>query len=512
MNKLLISLSLSLAARAVDQIDEDAFRNTIETNNVFMAFVAPWCGHCQALKPVFEALEPALSDLGLVIATVDATENQELAASYKVQGYPTILYFSHGAHITYSGERTESAITDWIIRRQAPVVVSGSVDDAIAKSKDRLVIYSALSSDYLIEYFSQYAKLLAANDGPIFMQGPGEGDSLEIFANEKVLASQTVENGPEIMFFIQRESLPLFGEITSENFEKYEQLTGVSFVWVCLDSSDLKSQLETATPAIESLAKEFRKFFNFVWIDTVKFGPETQDQIGCSLESFPSLVVHQVGDKPSQMTRYRRILNGMDVESARNFLEGVVAGTEPSFYKSKELGSENNLPIPEISSDALLNLEGEALVIVSVGDLSICAECAAAINAAALIKALVDSKAPEAFGVYWIDGLENDPPAAAFGWENIPFVLYKKSDKTVESLPVAVTPDTIMNFVNLQNEQFRQLSANMFETPDAMKSFSESIKDTKIKAAVESLFASLSDEEDFDFEEETDPVKMSTEL
>lgn len=58
-------------------------------------FYAPWCGHCKALEPEWNT---AARDLkGKVkFAKVDATENEQLARRFGVQGYPTIKYFDYG--------------------------------------------------------------------------------------------------------------------------------------------------------------------------------------------------------------------------------------------------------------------------------------------------------------------------------------------------------------------------------------------------------------------------------
>ena len=41
---------------------------------------------------------------GIVLAKVDATENQELAQEYEVTGYPTIKMFRKGNAFDYNGK------------------------------------------------------------------------------------------------------------------------------------------------------------------------------------------------------------------------------------------------------------------------------------------------------------------------------------------------------------------------------------------------------------------------
>jgi protein disulfide-isomerase A6 len=63
--------------------------------SVLVEFYAPWCGHCKRLAPEWEKLAKAFSnEQNVVIAKVDATGSQELAARYQVSGYPTLIFFS----------------------------------------------------------------------------------------------------------------------------------------------------------------------------------------------------------------------------------------------------------------------------------------------------------------------------------------------------------------------------------------------------------------------------------
>lgn len=78
-------------------------------------FYAPWCGHCKALEPEWNAAASALKGK-VKFAKVDATENEQLARKFGVQGYPTIKYFNYGDKASpqdakpYEGARDASAI------------------------------------------------------------------------------------------------------------------------------------------------------------------------------------------------------------------------------------------------------------------------------------------------------------------------------------------------------------------------------------------------------------------
>ncbi|MCO5603668.1 hypothetical protein L7F22_057819 [Adiantum nelumboides] len=66
-----------------------------ESKDVLLEIYAPWCGHCQALEPIYAKLAKALRNVdSLVITKMDGTTNEHSRA--QVDGYPTILFFAAG--------------------------------------------------------------------------------------------------------------------------------------------------------------------------------------------------------------------------------------------------------------------------------------------------------------------------------------------------------------------------------------------------------------------------------
>ena len=88
-----------------------------------LEFYAPWCGHCQNLKPAYEKAAKNLE--GLVhVAAVDCDEdsNKPFCGSMGVKGFPTLKTVRPGKKPgskpiveDYNGPRTAKGIADAVV-------------------------------------------------------------------------------------------------------------------------------------------------------------------------------------------------------------------------------------------------------------------------------------------------------------------------------------------------------------------------------------------------------------
>ncbi|KAJ7636158.1 thioredoxin-like protein [Mycena polygramma] len=107
----------------VKMLDAKSFKKAMKANETSMvAFVAPWCGHCQRLVPEYSKAALGLHPLlPLYAVDCDAEKNKPLCAEQGVKGFPTIKVFPRGKAlnpITYEGgERTASALYYFVTRR-----------------------------------------------------------------------------------------------------------------------------------------------------------------------------------------------------------------------------------------------------------------------------------------------------------------------------------------------------------------------------------------------------------
>lgn len=99
-----------------------------ESKDVLLEIYAPWCGHCQALEPIYEKLAKVLSSVdSLVIAKMDGTTNEH--GRGKADGYPTLLFYPAGNKsfdpITVDTDRTVKALYQFLKKNAAiPFAIS----------------------------------------------------------------------------------------------------------------------------------------------------------------------------------------------------------------------------------------------------------------------------------------------------------------------------------------------------------------------------------------------------
>ncbi|KAH9894688.1 thioredoxin-domain-containing protein [Xylariomycetidae sp. FL2044] len=117
-----VQAGLYLKSSPVLQVDAKNYDKLIAKSNhtSIVEFYAPWCGHCQNLKPAYEKAAKNLEGLAKVAAVnCDEDENKPLCGSMGVQGFPTLKIVRPGKKAggkpvveDYQGPRSAKAIVE----------------------------------------------------------------------------------------------------------------------------------------------------------------------------------------------------------------------------------------------------------------------------------------------------------------------------------------------------------------------------------------------------------------
>ncbi|CRH01567.1 thioredoxin-related protein, putative [Plasmodium relictum] len=81
-----------------EQLTQISTGNT--TGSWFIKFYAPWCSHCKAISKTWIQLAAELKDQ-INVARIDVTANSKTRKRFKIEGFPTLIFFKNGKMYDY---------------------------------------------------------------------------------------------------------------------------------------------------------------------------------------------------------------------------------------------------------------------------------------------------------------------------------------------------------------------------------------------------------------------------
>ena len=145
-----------------DVSESDFQQQVIERSKevpVVVDFWAEWCGPCRTLGP---AIEQAVDDRGgkIELAKVDVDSNQQLAASYRVQGIPAVKAFRDGEMVDEFTGALPPAQIEAFLDRIVPSAEDEAARAAIGSGDERGLRDLILSAPANAEATAALARLL----------------------------------------------------------------------------------------------------------------------------------------------------------------------------------------------------------------------------------------------------------------------------------------------------------------------------------------------------------------
>ncbi|CDJ67442.1 protein disulfide isomerase, putative [Eimeria necatrix] len=458
----LAASSAAAAAAAAENKEDDSavlvltnsnFDETLKQNEVVLVkFYAPWCGHCKRMAPEYAKAALLLQQKGskVVLAKVDATAETDLANKNDISEFPTLTLFRNQRPEQYTGGRTAEAIVDWVEMMTGPAVTELASEAELLQRVSRespVAFFAELNSEK-----TEMAKtfLAVANSSRAlgkfyctYTAAPGaERVAAVRFEEGHFNYEGEVAEGP-LRAFLETESFPLFGPINGENFRKYIE-RDAALVWFCGSEKDF----ENAKMALREAAKDFRKEFYFVWLDTETFKGHAEGALG--LAEFPGLV--------AQTKRGRYLLPAAAAvlqqtaaaaaAAVTQFLRDVAAGKIERSLKSE--------PVPETNEEAVKVVVGktfEKMVLQDSKDVFLevyapwCGYCK---NFEPVYKDFAEKqKSNPNLLVAKMDGTANETPLEAFEWNSFPTVFFVRAgSQTPLKYEGARTVDGLTEFLH----------------------------------------------------------------
>ncbi|OVA10144.1 Thioredoxin [Macleaya cordata] len=332
-------------------LKEGNFSDFVEKNRyVMVEFYAPWCGHCQALAPEYAAAATELKG-EVVLAKVDATEENELAQKYDVQGFPTVYFFIDGVHKPYPGQRTKDGIVTWIKKKTGPGVHNiTTVEDAerILGAENKLVLgfldslvgseSNELSSASKLEDDVNFYQTNSPDVAKLFHIDPkAKRPALVLLKKEAEKLSHF--NGQftksAIAEFVFANKLPLVTNFTRERAPLIFENPIKKQILLFATSEGSHKVL----PAFQEAAKLFKGKLIFVYVemDNEDVGKPVSDYFGISGDG-PQVLAYTGNDDARKF-----VLDGeVTLDSVKAFGEDFLEDKLKPFYKSDPIPETND--------------------------------------------------------------------------------------------------------------------------------------------------------------------------
>lgn len=421
---------LLLCCVSWSQAQEDAVVTLTKTNfdshikdnkHTLVEFYAPWCGHCKKLAPEYGKAAAQLASKGIILAKVDATEQTELASKYNVKGFPTMVWFEDAQNYDYDGGRTSDTIVEWVISMIGAAVTQTSAPPAPSGDKPRVVLHS----DSLLRGFEDAAKASRRKASWYWVKAIGRPRvELTHKGEDAVVLEGDVGNKDKILELLSDNTMPLFGPLDGDTFDKYME-TSKGLVWSMFPPSEggFDDIMRKYTPMMSEVAKRFKKKYYVTCTDVDKFKEPVENML--AVTEFPAIAVQKkAGDKKKYV-----YTGELTAQKIGNFIQDVEDGKVNPKLRTEAVPPKTSDPVKQIVSTNFMaevfTPDKDVLLEVYAPWCGHCKKLAPEYDK--LAKKIEREELFDLLKVLKIDGTANDSPTDNVEWTGFPTIYFVKA-------------------------------------------------------------------------------------
>ncbi|XP_014219999.1 protein disulfide-isomerase TMX3 [Copidosoma floridanum] len=289
----------------------DKFLEIHKEGQWLVMMYAPWCAHCKRLEPIWAHVAQYLHSSPVGVGRIDCTRFTKVAHSFKIKGFPTIIFLKGDQEFVYNGDRTRDEIVKFALRLSGPPVqeVTKTISfNTLKKDRDLYFLYVGERSGTLWDMYHEVANQFQPHaffyqSHPVVVDkhAPIESTPALFVYKENVHYNFTGHSAitdadqlNETLYrWINAERFPTFPKVTRGNINQLF-LTNKNLVLAVVE----ENQLEEIPPdmlefrdMVESVIKRKREkyhdHFQFGWIAN----PDLVNSIAMMVVPLPSLIV-----------------------------------------------------------------------------------------------------------------------------------------------------------------------------------------------------------------------------
>jgi len=314
--------------------------------HILVEFYAPWCGHCKKLAPEYSAAAEVLKEDGIPLAKVDATVEKNVAEKYKVQGYPTLKFFSNGNDSEYGGGRTKNDIVTWMRKKTGPASKELKTIEEVESFKEKneavVVLFGAEGLVNYADYAKNFDDLSFAHclaqecldnykveNGTVVVFkkfDEGRNDLVKGYSFNDFQAFVTSKTAPKVMKFDEKCAQFIFGKSNPGVFLYYDKNaeTAKAFEGILSEVADKVTGIQVVGTGITE-------------------GLETRlaEYIGVTQADLPTV---RIADSKGDLKKYT-MTGDVTLENIVNFVEDWKKGKLSPSLKSEEEPATQDEPV-----------------------------------------------------------------------------------------------------------------------------------------------------------------------